>query len=969
MTTVATRLIARLRELGVEDLFGVPADYNLAFLDEVYASELGFVGTCNELGAAYAADGYARLRGAGALLTTFGVGELSAVNGIGGAYAESVPVVEIVGAPSTRAVDAGLPMHHTMADGDFGRFERLHAEVTCDRVTLSAEHAGEEMDRVLRACWEHKRPVRIALPVDVVHAPAAAPEEPLLPEVFRASEELREAFRTEAAKLLAGATRTAVLADHLVARHGAHEALADLIAAGPLPAAAMNMGKGVVDESAPTFAGMYVGAASAPVTRAIVEQADCLVTVGVLISDGNSGGFTHAFPVGRTIEVGPYDTRIGDRVFRELHMTEALAILTDIVKDADTNTSTNTDADGGAAPAFTPPELPAPVRVDAEPHTPLTQAVLGDRLAALVRPGDVVVAEQGTAFFGVVDTRMPAGVDVVSQVLWSSIGYTLPAALGTCVAAPDRRTLLVIGDGSLQLTAQEIGTMARVGAAPVILVLNNGGYTIERAIHPTEAPYNDIAPWRYTDLPAAFGAGDRAVARRATTPAELDAALAEAERNRDRLVLIEAVLDPEDYPGRLAAIAAKYRPKAAEAVEAARGREPVRAAGRRAPDGSSRSLPATVSAATRPHVSHTGGVRMRAALFHEAGSPLAVAEVAVAAPGPGEVLVATAAAGLCHSDIHLLDGKIPMAAPSVLGHEASGVVLDVGPGVTRVVPGDHVIACLSVFCGRCALCLRGETWICQDKQAVQRAAALPPRLALPDGTAVGANAGVGGLAERMLLHENAVVSITKDMPLDVAAIIGCAVTTGVGAAFNTADIRAGETVAVIGCGGIGLNIVQGARLRGAGRVVAVDLIAAKRELALAVGATDAADDGPVASVTALTGGLGADHVFDAVGSPATTAQAVAMTRPGGSVYIVGIGGMAANVEIPGYALWGQGKSVRGVHMGSNNFTVDMPRYVDLYLQGRLHLDELVARRISLDEVNDGYEALRVGETARSVVVF
>ncbi|NUP34643.1 MAG: alpha-keto acid decarboxylase family protein, partial [Streptomycetaceae bacterium] len=181
-TTVATRLIARLREIGIEHLFGVPADYNLDFLDRVYASELAFVGNCNELGAAYAADGYARLRGAGALLTTFGVGELSAVNGIGGSYAESVPVVEIVGAPSTRVTAAGLPMHHTMADGDFGRFERLHHEVTCDRVTLTAENAAEEMDRVLRACWEHKRPVRIALPTDLVDAPAPDPDEPLLPE-------------------------------------------------------------------------------------------------------------------------------------------------------------------------------------------------------------------------------------------------------------------------------------------------------------------------------------------------------------------------------------------------------------------------------------------------------------------------------------------------------------------------------------------------------------------------------------------------------------------------------------------------------------------------------------------------------------------------------------------------------------------------------------------------------------------
>ncbi|MCF2532050.1 zinc-binding dehydrogenase [Yinghuangia soli] len=367
---------------------------------------------------------------------------------------------------------------------------------------------------------------------------------------------------------------------------------------------------------------------------------------------------------------------------------------------------------------------------------------------------------------------------------------------------------------------------------------------------------------------------------------------------------------------------------------------------------------------------------MRAALLEVPTLKLSVAELAVAEPGPGEVLVATAAAGLCHSDLHVLDGHLPMRGASVLGHEASGVVVAVGPGVRRVEPGDHVVTCLSVFCGRCALCLRGQTWLCTDKQSTERPADAEPRLALagPGGAAVSAHASIGGLAERLLVHENAVVAIRKDMPLDVAAILGCAVTTGVGAAFNSADIRAGESVAVIGCGGIGLNIVQGARLRGAGQIAAVDLVAAKRELALAVGATagiDASGDpgAAAAEVAALTGGLGADHVFDAVGIEATNAQALAMTRPGGTMYVVGINGMAGSVTVPGYAMWAQGKTVRGVHMGSNNFTVDLPRYVDLYMQGRLRLDELVSQRIGLDEVADGYEALRQGEVARAVVVF
>lgn len=362
---------------------------------------------------------------------------------------------------------------------------------------------------------------------------------------------------------------------------------------------------------------------------------------------------------------------------------------------------------------------------------------------------------------------------------------------------------------------------------------------------------------------------------------------------------------------------------------------------------------------------------MRAAVLTTQPGKPEIQDVAVSDPGPGEVLIATAACGLCHSDIHILDAKLPNTLPTVLGHEASGVVLAVGEGVTRVAPGDHVIACLSLFCGRCELCLAGQTYLCVDKAATTRGAGAEPRMSM-NGQEVYASTGVGGLAERMLLHENAVVSIRKDMPLDVAAVIGCAVTTGVGAAFNSADIKAGDTVAVIGCGGIGLNIVQGARLRGAGRVIAVDLQESKRELALTLGATDVVDASggdAVQQVQALTGGLGVHHAFEAIGLKATNAQAAAMTRPGGSVYVVGVTPMTDTIDIPGYHLWGQGKSVRGVHMGSNDFTVDMPRYVDLYLQGRLRIDELIANRITLDEVNDGYDALRRGDTARSVVVF
>jgi indolepyruvate decarboxylase len=330
-----------------------------------------------------------------------------------------------------------------------------------------------------------------------------------------------------------------------VERFGAREALAALVAAGSLPVAAMNMGKGVVDETGPTFAGMYVGAASGPAARAAVEEADCLIAAGVLVSDGNTAGFTHAFPRGRTIEVGPARTRIGDRAW-ELTMPQALDVLTGLVE--------------GRPPAAPPAAPPARAPWRPAPDTTLTQAALWEAVEDFLGPGDVVVAEQGTSFFGLVDRRLPADCRFVGQVLWSSIGYTLPAALGTALADPARRTVLFIGDGSLQLTAQELGTMARTGAAPVVVVVNNGGYSIERAIRPTAASYNDIAPWSYAALLAAFGAPE-AFSVRVTTEEELAAALAgaAAEAAAGRMALVEVVVGPEDFPGRLAGVAAKYR--------------------------------------------------------------------------------------------------------------------------------------------------------------------------------------------------------------------------------------------------------------------------------------------------------------------------------------------------------------------------------------------------------------------------
>ncbi|MFL6205551.1 MAG: Zn-dependent alcohol dehydrogenase [Acidimicrobiales bacterium] len=360
---------------------------------------------------------------------------------------------------------------------------------------------------------------------------------------------------------------------------------------------------------------------------------------------------------------------------------------------------------------------------------------------------------------------------------------------------------------------------------------------------------------------------------------------------------------------------------------------------------------------------------MRAALLRQIPGKLEIDEVEVSDPGPHEVLVRTAAAGLCHSDLHFMEGKYPYLTPCVMGHESAGVVEAVGDQVTYVEPGDHVITCLSVYCGDCEPCLTGHMSLCQGKEAVRRPPGSQPRL-----THAGQEAhqliDMGSFAEQMLVHEHGVVKIRKDMPLDRAALIGCGVTTGVGAVFNTAKVEPGSTVAVVGCGGIGLNCIQGAAVAGAGKVIAVDMLESKLEMARHFGAThtvDASQGDPVGQVRDLAGG-GVHYAFEAIGLKQTAEQAFGMLRAGGTCTVIGMIPLGQSVEIPGYELLSEKKLI-GSNMGSNRARVDMPRYIELYLDGRLKLDELVSRRITLDEVNDGFDAMKAGEVARSVIIF
>ncbi|MFM8304368.1 MAG: Zn-dependent alcohol dehydrogenase [Actinomycetota bacterium] len=358
---------------------------------------------------------------------------------------------------------------------------------------------------------------------------------------------------------------------------------------------------------------------------------------------------------------------------------------------------------------------------------------------------------------------------------------------------------------------------------------------------------------------------------------------------------------------------------------------------------------------------------MKAAVLEAIPGELVVDDIAVRAPDAHEVLVRTVASGLCHSDLHFLEGLYQCPVPAVLGHECAGVVEAVGDRVGYVRPGDHVITCISGFCGSCAYCLRGTPHLC-DKVALQPDPTRP-RLQRGDQP-VNQFAGLGGFAEHLLVHEHFLVKIRPDMPLDKAALLGCGVTTGVGAVLNTAAVRPGETVVVIGCGGIGLNAVQAAALVGAGRVIAIDRIAAKLDLATTFGATDVVDASavdPVAAVMELTGG-GVDHAFEAIGLAATAQQAFAMLRNGGTATVIGMIPLGQRIELDGFQFLME-KRIQGSSMGSNRFRLDMPQYVEWYLAGKLKLDELVSATMPLEQINAGFATMKSGELARQLVVF
>lgn len=364
-------------------------------------------------------------------------------------------------------------------------------------------------------------------------------------------------------------------------------------------------------------------------------------------------------------------------------------------------------------------------------------------------------------------------------------------------------------------------------------------------------------------------------------------------------------------------------------------------------------------------------MQIKAAVFRKPHEALTIETIDLDEPQPREVLVRTVATGVCHSDLHVVDGvgRWPLDKPIVLGHEGAGIVEAVGRDVTTLQPGDHVVACLSGFCGTCPQCLSGHPNVCSNS-IVARKESDKPRLSL-GGQPVRQFINISSYAEKMLLHENSVVKIDSDLPLDKAALVGCGVLTGVGAALRSAGLEAGQTVAVYGCGGVGLSIVQGARIGGARQIIAIDQFGQKRQMAMRVGAThfvNSSETDPVKAVKELTGGLGVDHAFEAVGNARLCRQAVESLAIRGTATIVGVLPPDATIEFPWMAIRPECK-VQTSRMGSNQFRTDIPNYLEFYRQGRLDLDSMISRRGHLDDINDAFRAMKAGEVARTVLMF
>ncbi len=537
-TTVSKYLLDKLKNVGINHIFGIPGDYVINFFSEIEKSDIKTIGTCTEQGAAFAADAYARLNGIGALCVTYCVGGLNTINAVAGAYAEKAPLVVISGAPGVREFDSDYLLHHSIRDHDSQL--NMFKEVTVSQTRLCDPHnAPFEIDRVLKDCLDHKRPVYIEIPRDMVHASCIVP--PYSPQDIKC--ESKKAILTEAlaesVELIKNAQNPVIIGGVEIRRYGLEKEFCKLLEKSGCPYVTTILGKSVIDESHPQFAGVYMGRMGDPRVKELIEKSDCIIMLGVLMTDTNLGNAQ--LDVSKTIYATVGQLAIKHHYYKNISLKEYINTLSDRIEGIN-NYSCPACND---MPEYTPEE-----------NTPITVKRFFHRLNSFLRENDLVVCDVGDSLFGSVDLRIPKNSSYLSPAYYTSMGYAVPAGLGAQIAMPGHRTVIIVGDGAFQMTGMEVSSIARLGLNPIIFVINNKGYTTQRFLK--DGPYNEILDWKYHKLPEILGTG---MGIDVQTETELEVVLDKADRNTECFSIINLHFDKMDKSNVLYRLTSQFKHK------------------------------------------------------------------------------------------------------------------------------------------------------------------------------------------------------------------------------------------------------------------------------------------------------------------------------------------------------------------------------------------------------------------------
>ncbi|MEJ7174583.1 alpha-keto acid decarboxylase family protein [Staphylococcus caprae] len=525
---------------GVDKVFGVPGDFNLAFLDDIISHDhIEWIGNTNELNASYATDGYARINGLGAMVTTFGVGELSAVNGIAGSYAERVPVIAITGAPTRAVEEAGKFVHHSLGEGTFDDYRKMFEPITTAQGYITPENATTEIPRLINAAIQERRPVHLHLPIDVALAEIEV-SETFQPEALPQQDVQKYVNMIE--DKLKSASQPLIIAGHEINSFNLYEELEEIVDRTNIPVVQLSLGKGAFNEENPHYIGIFDGEIAEDKIKEYVNNSDAILNIGAKLTDSATAGFSYQFDIDDVVMINHKNFKMNDTVANDVTLPSLVHALKGL------NFKNENDY----------PQYERPQAHNYELNNqPLTQETYFNMMQDFIQLDDVLIAEQGTSFFGAYDLALYKDNTFIGQPLWGSIGYTLPATLGTQIANPHRRNVLLIGDGSLQLTVQSLSTMIRQDLKPIIFVINNDGYTVERMIHGMKEPYNDIKMWDYKALPAVFG-GDNVAVHDVNNSEELMQAFEDIKARNDRMHYVEVKMAVEDAPTKLSEIAKAF---------------------------------------------------------------------------------------------------------------------------------------------------------------------------------------------------------------------------------------------------------------------------------------------------------------------------------------------------------------------------------------------------------------------------